>query len=120
DDLNLRLKDHGNNLATSQRKLLMIARAMNTRKRIVLFDEPFDHLDEESTAHIVKLINSLKKKRTIIMVSSKVPRDLLVDQEIALGDPGKSAVDPRGKAPFESPRSDRPVATTDQGRKVPL
>lgn len=78
------LKENGRNLSYSQRRLLLLARAFLTNKRILLLDEPFEGLDEKLSANVVSLITDYKEKHTVLIVNSK--RDILLpyDADIVL------------------------------------
>ena len=82
DNLDFKLEDGGKNISSGERTMLQFARALLTRKQILLLDEPFRNLDETSVAVMVERLNKLKDKRTIILVSDQVPSCLLVDQII--------------------------------------
>jgi ABC-type multidrug transport system fused ATPase/permease subunit len=82
--LDFPLKEHGQNLSAGERIMLQFARAMLTRKTVLLLDQPFGHLDATSREHIVHLLNHYKKKHTIIITSDSLPETLLVDQTIHL------------------------------------
>ncbi len=64
-----RLHDHALNLSGGQQQRLCIARALATRPEILLFDEPTSALDPTATARIEELVNDLKQKVTIVIVT---------------------------------------------------
>ncbi|MCY7411360.1 MAG: ABC transporter ATP-binding protein/permease, partial [Chitinophagales bacterium] len=84
EDLNYKLEEGAKNLSAGQRKMLMIARALNTRKKFLLLDEPLSDLDEVAQKTFVRLLNKLKKKRTIIVVAANSPYELMTDKVIDL------------------------------------
>lgn len=86
ENLNFRLEDSGKNLSAGQRRQLMFARAFLTGKKIILLDDAFDDFDAETKMILVKRINKLKSKRTIILASNSVIPELEVDCVITLGD----------------------------------
>jgi ABC-type bacteriocin/lantibiotic exporter with double-glycine peptidase domain len=61
-DLDAKIGEHGKNLSSGQQKLLKIARALNTSKKVILLDEPFDDLDASASKNLVGILNSLKRK----------------------------------------------------------
>ncbi len=79
ENLQFKIEDGGKNLSSGQRILLQFARAFLTRKSIILLDEPFNYLDQESIKIIVTELNLLKKKRNIIIATSFIPEMLEVD-----------------------------------------
>ena len=84
--------DMGNRLSGGQATLLQFARAFLTRKPILLLDEPFRHLDQAHIDLLSKMLNRLKSKRNILILSGNPPlQSLKVDQFISLDDSGPSA-----------------------------
>lgn len=83
-DLDYPLQQAGQNLSTGQRKVLQLARAFLTRKKVILLDEPFNGLDVQTEHRIVELLNDLRRKRTILVVSTNLPKDLIIDQTLQL------------------------------------
>lgn len=68
--LDYRVDEGGRNLSAGQRKILLIARALLTGKKIFLMDEPFKDLDNSARTNLVEVLKTLKEKRTIILISS--------------------------------------------------
>jgi phosphate transport system ATP-binding protein len=69
DEVKDRLNDLASNLSGGQQQRLCIARALATEPEIMLFDEPTSALDPIATASIEELINDLKDKVTILIVT---------------------------------------------------
>ncbi|HWQ38871.1 MAG TPA: phosphate ABC transporter ATP-binding protein PstB [Burkholderiales bacterium] len=69
DEVKDRLNDLAFNLSGGQQQRLCIARALATEPEIMLFDEPTSALDPIATASIEELINDLKDKVTILIVT---------------------------------------------------
>ena len=69
DEVKDRLSELAFNLSGGQQQRLCIARALATRPEILLFDEPTSALDPIATASIERLIDELKQKVTILVVT---------------------------------------------------
>ena len=67
------IKENGGNLSQGQRQRINIARALYTGRPILILDEPTSALDDGNTLHIIKMLQNLKGKKTVI-VSSHDPR----------------------------------------------
>lgn len=81
--LNKQVLDGGRNLSAGERKLLAIARAFLTDKKIMLLDEPFNDLENTSRIKVVNYIESMKGKHTIIVAdNNKI--NLSYDKHISL------------------------------------
>ncbi len=78
------VKESGQNLSAGQRKLLMIARALLTGKKIILLDEPFKDLDLESQERLAEILTELKSNHTIVIISGENQSILNPDQLIHL------------------------------------
>jgi len=52
--------ENGKNISNSQRKILMLARAFLTNKKIILLDEPFQGLDDILVQRIFTILEELK------------------------------------------------------------
>lgn len=69
DEVKDRLNDSALGLSGGQQQRLCIARALAIHPEILLMDEPASALDPISTAKIEELINELKNKYTIVIVT---------------------------------------------------
>ncbi|MEA3328813.1 MAG: phosphate ABC transporter ATP-binding protein PstB [Candidatus Omnitrophota bacterium] len=69
DEVKDRLGDSALDLSGGQQQRLCIARALAIEPEVVLFDEPCSALDPTATAKIEELIQELRKKYTIIIVT---------------------------------------------------
>ena len=69
DEVKDRLNESAINMSGGQQQRLCIARALAVYPEVILMDEPASALDPISTAKIENLIQELKKKYTIIIVT---------------------------------------------------
>lgn len=63
--------EDGKNFSIGQLQRLALARAVYFNNQILILDEPTSALDEDSEIEFLKLINKLKEKNTIIIISHK-------------------------------------------------
>lgn len=84
DLLDFSLEDGAQNLSSGEKLTLQFARALLTRKKIILLDDCFKNIDDTIKNELIEILNKLKNKRTILLISNEVPEGLLVDQIIKL------------------------------------
>ncbi|MBT5013025.1 MAG: phosphate ABC transporter ATP-binding protein [Rhodospirillaceae bacterium] len=78
-----RLHAPGTSLSGGQQQRLCIARAIAVRPQVILMDEPCSALDPIATAKIEELIDELKEKFTIVMVTHSMQQAARVSQSTA-------------------------------------
>ena len=89
DEVKDRLKKNALGLSGGQQQRLCIARALAVEPKILLMDEPTSALDPISTSRIEDLVEDLKEKYTIVMVTHNMQQALRVSDYTAfflLGD----------------------------------
>jgi phosphate transport system ATP-binding protein len=69
DEVKDRLKSSALGLSGGQQQRLCIARALSVEPEVMLFDEPCSALDPAATARIERLMVSLKKVYTVVVVT---------------------------------------------------
>lgn len=84
-----RLHDSGTGLSGGQQQRLCIARAIAVNPEVILMDEPCSALDPIATAIIEELIDELKEKFTIVMVTHSMQQAARVSQRTAFFHLGK-------------------------------
>lgn len=77
--------ENGKNISYSQRKILMMARALLTNKKILLLDEPFEGLDEVLVQKIVPIIEAYRANHTVVIIDRNKQHSLQYDFELQLG-----------------------------------
>ncbi len=78
-----RLKDSALTLSGGQQQRLCIARAIAVKPSLLLMDEPCSALDPKSTNAIESLIQELKKKFTIIVVTHSINQASKISDMVA-------------------------------------
>ena len=80
DEVKDRLDDNAMGLSGGQQQRLCIARALAMKPDVLLMDEPTSALDPISTAKIEELIDELKKRYTIIIVTHNMQQAARVSE----------------------------------------
>ena len=78
-----RLFEPGTGLSGGQQQRLCIARALAVNPEIILMDEPCSALDPIATAKIEELIEDLKQKYTIVIVTHSMQQAARVSNRTA-------------------------------------
>lgn len=83
DEVKDRLKKSSLGLSGGQQQRLCIARALAVQPQVLLMDEPTSTLDPISTSKIEELMQQLKKKYTVVVVTHNMQQALRVSDYTA-------------------------------------
>ncbi len=106
DEVKDRLLEPGTSLSGGQQQRLCIARAIAVQPDIILMDEPCSALDPVATARIEELIDELRKRYCIVIVTHSMQQAARVSQRTAffhlghlveMGDTDQIFTNPREK-----------------------
>ena len=83
DELKDRLREPGTDLSGGQQQRLCIARAIATDPEVILMDEPASALDPMATAKLEDLIDQLRERFTIVIITHNMQQAARVAQRVA-------------------------------------
>lgn len=86
EGLGTRVGERGITLSAGQRQRVVIARALARKPDILILDEATSSLDNESEAHIKRVIEELKGRITIIAIAHRLSTIMDSDTLVALRD----------------------------------
>ena len=89
--LEFKINELGKNLSGGERQRVAIARALYRNSSVLILDEPFSALDEESENNLIVSLNKIKKNRIIIIISHKKNNFSKFDDIIEVNKNKKSA-----------------------------
>jgi subfamily B ATP-binding cassette protein HlyB/CyaB len=78
--------ERGVGLSGGQRQRLAIARALIKGPKVLIFDEATSSLDPPTAEQIGRTINALKGRASILFIAHALPRTLVIDQSIRIGE----------------------------------
>ncbi|KEI70170.1 ABC transporter ATP-binding protein [Endozoicomonas elysicola] len=78
------LGENGINLSGGQKQRLALARALLADAEILLLDDAFSALDMKTEARILKNLMAMKGKKTIILVTQRLPELITADHILVL------------------------------------
>lgn len=102
-----RLHESGTGLSGGQQQRLCIARAIAVDPQIILMDEPCSALDPIATAIIEDLMESMKEKYTIVIVTHSMQQAARVSQQTAFFHLGELVESGDTETIFTNPAKER-------------
>ncbi|HKK31475.1 MAG TPA: phosphate ABC transporter ATP-binding protein PstB [Alphaproteobacteria bacterium] len=102
-----RLDQPGTGLSGGQQQRLCIARAIAVGPEVVLMDEPCSALDPIATAKVEELIDELREKFTIVIVTHSMQQAARVSQQTAFFHLGYLVEVDQTEKIFTNPRDER-------------
>ena len=107
DEVKDRLADSGTALSGGQQQRLCIARAIAVDPEVILMDEPCSALDPIATARIEELIDELRGRYAIVIVTHSMQQAARVSQRTAFFHLGKMVEYGTTSDIFTNPRQER-------------
>ena len=107
DEVKDRLTDSGTALSGGQQQRLCIARAIAVEPEVILMDEPCSALDPIATARIEELIDELKGRYAIVIVTHSMQQAARVSQRTAFFHLGKIVETGDTSDIFTNPREEK-------------
>lgn len=107
DEVSDRLDTPGTSLSGGQQQRLCIARAIAVSPEVILMDEPCSALDPIATARIEELIDELREKFSIVIVTHSMQQAARVSQKTAFFHLGELVEKGETEQIFTNPREDR-------------
>ncbi len=107
DEVKDRLADSGTALSGGQQQRLCIARAIAVQPEVILMDEPCSALDPIATAKIEELIDELRGRYAIVIVTHSMQQAARVSQRTAFFHLGKMVEYGETSQIFTNPREVR-------------
>jgi len=107
DEVKDRLSEPGNSLSGGQQQRLCIARAIAIEPKVILMDEPCSALDPIATAVVEELIDELRERFTIIIVTHSMQQAARVSQKTAFFHLGNLVEHGDTDQIFTNPQDDR-------------
>jgi phosphate transport system ATP-binding protein len=102
-----RLDAPGTGLSGGQQQRLCIARAIAVSPEVILMDEPCSALDPIATAHVEELIDELRERYTIVIVTHNMQQAARVSQRTAFFHLGELVEENDTSVIFTNPRDER-------------
>jgi len=106
DEVKDRLGEPGTDLSGGQQQRLCVARAIATNPEVILMDEPASALDPTATAKLEALIEDLRTRYTVVIVTHSMQQAARISQRVAFFHLGSLIESGDTEAIFINPKSD--------------
>ncbi|MFQ5764365.1 MAG: phosphate ABC transporter ATP-binding protein PstB [Rhodospirillales bacterium] len=107
DEVHDRLGAPGTSLSGGQQQRLCIARAIAVEPEVILMDEPCSAVDPIATARIESLMEELRQRYTIVIVTHSMQQAVRVSQKTAYFHLGRLVEEGDTEQVFTDPREER-------------
>ena len=104
DEVKDRLSESGVDLSGGQQQRLCVARAIAYNPEVILMDEPASALDPIATAKLEELIDELRERYTIVIITHNMQQAARVSQRVAVFHLGRLVEQGDANALFVSPQ----------------
>lgn len=105
-----RLETYATALSGGQQQRLCLARAIAVNPEVILMDEPTSALDPIATARVEELIDELREKFTIVIVTHNLQQAARISQHVAFFSAGHLVETGETVAIFTAPQDERTQA----------
>ena len=82
--INTEIEDEGENLSIGQRQVIILARAVLRRAKVLVCDEATANIDERTENHIQELISTEFSKSTMIVIAHRLKTIFACDKIIVM------------------------------------
>lgn len=106
DEVKDRLKQSGTELSGGQQQRLCVARAIATNPEVILMDEPASALDPNSTLKLERLVEELRNKYTIVIITHNMQQAARISQRVAVFHLGRLVEQGDAVDTFTDPKHD--------------
>jgi phosphate transport system ATP-binding protein len=106
DEVKDRLRQSAMSLSGGQQQRLCVARAIAYEPEVILMDEPASALDPASTAKLEQLIDELRSRYTIVIITHNMQQAARVSQRVAVLHLGRLVEEGDAEDIFIRPRHD--------------
>ena len=77
----------GEKISGGQRQIILVLRALLSDAQIIILDEPSSQLDQNTAETLIRLLQVMKKKKTILIITHDQKLDKVIDEKIVIKKP---------------------------------